>query len=63
MRRQLGYTLLELIMAITIIVFGTGWVMNIFKLATGELEVASTLFALRVVGIPLFPLGVVMGFL
>lgn len=68
MKKQRGFTLIEgggiLIFLLKIIVM-VGWVWNIIKLVGTEIPVTEfgAIEILRIVGIILFPLGTVMGFL
>ena len=40
-----------------------GWVMNIVALAGSNIDTVDAMLILRAVGVPLFPLGGVMGYL
>ena len=66
MKRQLGFTLTELLYLLTILVVGVGggvgWVLNIVKLIGMNLDPITGLLIVRVVGIFVFPVGMVVGY-
>jgi hypothetical protein len=67
MRKQLGYTITELVMVLFIVSLtlagAFGWVWNIVKLVGMDLDPITGLLIVRVVGIFLVPLGCVVGYL
>ena len=63
MKKQSGFTLNELLLAIVMVVGGIGWVANIVKLVNMADGGLTAMLVVRVVGIFFAPLGVVMGFL
>ena len=67
MKNEKGYTLMELMIVIALvlaIIPGTiGFGMNIYKLANCDFEAPYKAEILRGVGIPFFPLGVVVGYM
>ena len=64
---QAGFTLVELIFALALLVVGPafvfGWVNNIIKLAHTSFEPITGIAVLRVVGILVVPLGCVLGYM
>lgn len=66
--RQRGYTILELLFSVwgIVMLLGVvGWVWNIVKLvglAGAEPFAVTAMFVLRVAGIPIAPLGAIVGF-
>lgn len=60
MRKQKGYTVNE-IRIILFILFG--WVLNIVAIAGASLDDLTTILILRFVGIFIFPMGAVLGYL
>jgi prepilin-type N-terminal cleavage/methylation domain-containing protein len=64
-KNQNGFTLTELVFAIIVIFGAIGWVLNIYKLAStsGELAAMGVLELMRAIGILVFPLGAVLGYI
>lgn len=66
-RNQRGFTLIELIVVGMIVVIagfgGYGWVHNIIDIVHHTSGPVTKMFILRCVGIPIFPLGVVLGYM
>ena len=66
MKKQFGFTLVEMVMAlfigVVVIGGGIGWIWNIIKLAGMTFDVLTGLLVLRVVGIFVVPLGMVVGY-
>lgn len=61
--KQLGFTVMELLVVIVILVGAYGWVANIVR-AVAVIHDSLTMFiVLRFVGIVMFPLGVVLGYI
>ena len=64
---QAGFTLVELIFALALLVVGPacvfGWVNNIIKLAHTSFEPITGIAVLRVVGILVVPLSCVLGYM
>lgn len=63
--KQKGYTLLELIITILALAGIPGWIMNLGTIihALGEpLAGLTLLMAFRVIGVFIFPLGMVLGY-
>lgn len=65
MKKQKGFTAVELIAAVLILVCAAGWGLNIYKLATfgGQFIEMGIMEVLRVIGIFVVPLGALLGFL
>jgi hypothetical protein len=63
MRKQAGYTTIELIVSILVVAGVVGWVSNIVMIANTEPFIFTSVMILRLVGILVFPLGCVMGFI
>lgn len=67
MKKQFGYTLSELIIglffAVVVVGGGIGWVWNIVKLVGMSLDPLTGMLIVRAVGIFVFPVGMVVGWL
>jgi hypothetical protein len=48
---------------VVVALLAAGWVMNIVALAGSNIDTIDAMLILRAVGVPLFPLGGVMGYL
>ncbi len=62
MKRQLGFTFTDLSLVIIITVITVGWVWNIIKLFNVLDDPFSARIVLRMLGIPLFILGAIIGY-
>jgi hypothetical protein len=66
-RHQRGFTLFELLWGLVGLAAGIGWLMNIYKIVTDIPDTLQDpgliLFVLRVVGVPLGPIGAILGFM
>ena len=66
MRKQVGYTLTELVTVVLCLALAAGaawgWVWNIIKLVGMNLDPISGLLIVRVVGIFVPPVGMVVGY-
>lgn len=62
MKRQLGYTLTEILVVLIVLAGGWGWVWNIIKLIGMNLDPITGMLIVRVVGIFVFPVGMVVGY-
>lgn len=62
MKNQHGHTLVELLFVLVSIVGLGGWVNNILILVDSTLTSLTIMIVLRIVGIFVFPLGAVLGF-
>jgi hypothetical protein len=60
--KQLGFTLYEIFVAVLILACIYGWVANIVKMATVINDSLTGLVILRIIGIFVFPLGVILGY-
>lgn len=65
MKKQQGFTAIELIFVIVTLLGGFGWCANLYKITThmGSISDAGFDMVLRVIGIFIFPVGMVMGYL
>ncbi len=62
MKKQSGFTSTELFLVILIPIITVGWVWNIIKLLNVLDDPFSAKIVLRMLGIPLFPLGAIIGY-
>ncbi len=62
MKKQLGFTSTELFLVVMISVITIGWVWNIIKLFNVLDDPFSARIVLRMLGIPLFILGAIIGY-
>lgn len=62
MKKQLGFTSTELFLTVMISVITVGWVWNIIKLFNVLDDPFSARIVLRMLGIPLFILGAIIGY-
>jgi hypothetical protein len=66
MNRQRGYTLTELLISLFFVVVviggGIGWVWNIIKLVGMGLDPITGLLIVRAIGIFVFPVGMIVGY-
>lgn len=60
--KQNGYTVIELIVLITIPLFVYGWVANIIKFIASDFSFIDGMLLARAIGIFIAPVGVVLGF-
>lgn len=63
MKKERGFTTLELIVAVIFVLGFGGWINNIVILVNTPLDPLTMEIVLRLVGILMVPLGMVMGFL
>ena len=63
MKKQFGYTLIEICVVLFLLVGGVGWVWNIVKLVGMSFDHITGLLIVRAIGIPFVPLGAVMGYI
>lgn len=63
MRKQFGYTLTEIIVVLMILAGGIGWIWNIVKLCAMSFDPLTGLLVVRAIGIFVFPVGMVVGYL
>lgn len=63
MKMQRGFTVVEAVLVIVILVGCFGWVWNIIKLLEMPTAELSIMLILRAVGILFLPLGAVIGYL
>ena len=62
MKKQLGYTLTEIIIAAIVLAGGWGWIWNIIKLIHMGLDPITGLLIVRAIGIFVFPVGMIVGY-
>ena len=58
-----GFTVVELLIAIVLIVGLFGWTWNIVKIVQSGFDVITGMFIARCIGVFVAPLGAVLGFL
>jgi len=63
MTKQNGFTVVELVIAVVMLVGMAGWIWNIVKLAGSDFAQITGMLVLRGLGVVMPPLGAVMGFL
>lgn len=68
MRRQKGFTVMELLVVLVgfigVVCFGGyGWVNNIITVVHSSFNPLTPELVVRFIGIPMFPVGMVMGYL
>lgn len=61
--KQHGVTATELIIGIIILAGGWGWIWNIVKLCAMSFDPLTGLLVVRAIGIFVFPVGMVVGYL
>lgn len=63
MKFQRGFTIIELLVVLLILVVGTGWIWNIVKIVQSGFDVITGMLIARCIGVFVVPLGAVLGFL
>ena len=63
MKKQLGFTIVEMLVVVLVLVGGTGWIWNIVKIVGSDFGAITGMLAMRVIGVFVAPLGCVLGFL
>lgn len=63
MKRQRGFTLVEFVLVVLLILGAGGWIANVVKILGTEFADFNGMFIARCIGVFLAPLGVVLGFL
>lgn len=63
MKKQLGFTVVELLIVLLVLVGGTGWIWNIVKIVDCDFGTITNMLVVRVIGVFVAPLGCVLGFL
>lgn len=61
--KQKGFTIAELVIVILLLVCLCGWIGNIVRLVDVIKQPLTAFEVLRIVGVPVAPLGVVLGFI
>lgn len=62
-KRQKGYTLSELLLVMLGLLFAAGWVANIVAIANSDFSAITGLLVLMVIGVFVFPIGVITGWI
>ena len=63
MKKQFGFTVVEMLVVVLILVGGTGWIWNIVKIVGSDFGAITGMLVMRVIGVFVAPLGCVLGFL
>jgi hypothetical protein len=63
MKKKLGFTLMEALIVVLVLVGGGGWIANIVKLVDSNFDPITGMVVARAIGIFVAPLGAVLGFL
>lgn len=63
MKKQLGFTVVELVVALVALLGFGGWIANIVKLVGSNFDPITGMVVARAIGIFVAPLGAVLGFL
>jgi prepilin-type N-terminal cleavage/methylation domain-containing protein len=63
MKKQLGFTIVEILVVVLVLVGGTGWVWNVVKIVGSDFGAITGMLVMRVIGVFVAPLGCVLGFL
>lgn len=63
MKKQLGFTIVEMLVVVLVLVGGTGWIWNIVKIVGSDFGAITGMLVMRVIGVFVAPLGCVLGFL
>ena len=63
MKKQIGYTIVEVIVGLFLLVCGVGWVWNIVRLVGMDFDHITGVLVVRAIGIFVPPLGAVMGYI
>ena len=63
MKRQRGFTLVELMLVVLVLLGAGGWIANVVKIVGTGFADLNGLFIARCIGVFLAPLGAVLGFL
>ena len=63
MKKQLGYTIAELMFAVIWVAAVGGWIWNIVKIVGALSDPITGMFVFRCVGVIVAPLGAILGYL
>lgn len=63
MKNQKGFTIVELLYVLVVILGAIGWIWNIVKIAGSSFSEITGMLVLRIVGIFVAPLGAILGYL
>jgi prepilin-type N-terminal cleavage/methylation domain-containing protein len=62
MKKQMGFTAIELIVVIVVLLGAGGWIANIVKIIGTVGDLLTVMFIARCLGVFMPPLGAVLGF-
>lgn len=62
MKKQTGFTLVEMVMLLVVVFGGIGWVWNIAKIVGSDFAQITGLLVMRIIGVFIAPLGAVLGY-
>lgn len=62
MKFQKGFTIAELVLVLVVLLGAGGWIANIVKILGMSFDPITTELVLRFIGVFLFPLGMIMGY-
>ena len=62
MKKQIGYTISEILAVLVVLAGGFGWCWNIVKLIGMNLDPITGLLIVRAIGIFVFPVGMIVGY-
>ena len=62
MKKQIGFTIIELLVLLVVLAGGFGWCWNIVKLIGMNLDPITGLLVVRAIGIFVFPVGMIVGY-
>ena len=63
MKKQNGFTVIELLVVVVVLLGIGGWIANIVKLVGSSFDPLTGLVVARVIGVLVAPLGSVLGFI
>ena len=63
MKRQRGFTLVELMCVVLVLIGAGGWIANIVKIIGTGFDVFTGMLIARCIGVFIAPLGAVLGYL
>lgn len=62
MKKQIGFTIIELLTLLIVLFGGFGWCWNIVKLIGMNIDPITGLLVVRAIGIFVFPVGMIVGY-
>jgi len=63
MNKQKGFTLPELLIVLAVILGFVGWIWNLVKVVQMFSCALTTELVLRIISVPVWPLGIIMGYI